>query len=156
MRKALVAATVGLFFLGMTITAYAQEQVSEKRKAEVKAFVEKAAAYMNANGKQKAYAAFNDPKGQFVKGELFIVAQGLDGVVLANGGLSQLIGMNLYSAKDADGKAFVQEMINVAKTTGSGWVEYRFTNPATKKLQPKLTYVQKIDDNECLLAGVYH
>ncbi len=36
--------------------------------------VEKAAAYVQANGKEKALKEFNNPKGQFVKGELYIFA----------------------------------------------------------------------------------
>ena len=156
MKKSLVAALIGLFLLGTTITVYAESQVPEKTKAEVKAFVNNAVAYAKANGKEKAYAAFNDPKGQFIKGDLFIVAQGFDGVVRANGGIHQLIGINLLETKDPDGKFFVKEMIELAKTKGSGWVEYRWTNPATKKVQLKLTYIQKLDDTECLLAGIYY
>jgi signal transduction histidine kinase len=157
MKKVLVAAVVmvGLFFYGMTISAYAQ-QVSEEKKAEVKAFVEHAVAYMKANGKEKAYEAFNDPKGQFIKGELYIVAQGMNGVVLANGGLKQLIGQNHLEMKDANGKYFVKEMVELMKTKSSGWVEYRWTNPKTKKVQPKISYLQKFDDSLYILCGVYY
>ena len=34
---------------------------------DAKAFAEKAVAYWKANGKEKAVAEFNNPKGQFVK-----------------------------------------------------------------------------------------
>jgi len=45
-----------------------------------------------------------------------------------------LIGKNLAELKDAEGKLFVQKMIEVAKKEGKGWVDYQWTNPVTKKL----------------------
>jgi hypothetical protein len=35
--------------------------------------------------------------------------------------------------KDVEGKEFGKEIVELAKTKGSGWVEYRMTNAATKK-----------------------
>ena len=45
---------------------------------EAKAMAQKAKAFYKANGKEKAIAEFNDPKGQFVKGDIYIVVQGYD------------------------------------------------------------------------------
>jgi cytochrome c len=112
---------------------------------EAKAMVEKAVAFVKANGKDKAFAEFNNPQGQFVKGELYIYAQGLDGVILAHGANTKLIGQNHFELKDAGGKLFVQEMVQVVKTKGNGWVDYHWTHPQTKKVAPKTSYVQKMD-----------
>jgi len=112
---------------------------------DAKAMTEKAAAFVKANGKDKAIAEFNNPKGQFVKGDVYVIAQGFDGVMLANGGNPKLVGQNHFQVKDPNGKLFVQEMVNVAKTKGSGWVEYSWTNPLTKKVQTKKTWIQRIE-----------
>jgi signal transduction histidine kinase len=112
---------------------------------DAKAMAEKAAAYVKANGKDKAIAEFNNPKGQFVKGDLYIIAQGFDGVMLANGGNPKLVGQNHFEVKDPNGKLFVQEMVQVAKTQGKGWVEYVWANPVTKKAQAKKTWVIRIE-----------
>jgi signal transduction histidine kinase len=112
---------------------------------EAKAMVDKADAYMKANGKDKAIAEFNNPKGQFVKGDLYIIAQDYDGIMLANGGNPKLVGQNHFGLKDSSGKSFVKEMIEVSKTKGSGTVEYNWTNPVSKKIQPKVTYLKKAD-----------
>lgn len=112
---------------------------------EAKAMAEKAAAFMKANGKEKAIAEFNNPDGQFKKGDLYVFAQGFDGLMLANGGNPKLSGQNHLELKDPTGKLFVKEMIELAKTKGSGWVNYSWTNPATKKVQPKKTWVQKVE-----------
>ena len=112
---------------------------------DAKALAEKAAAFMKANGKDKAIAEFNDPKGQWVKGDLYIIAQDYNGIMLANGGNPKLTGQNHFDVKDPNGKLFVKEMISVAKSKGSGWVEYSWTNPVAKKVQPKKTWVQKVE-----------
>ena len=51
---------------------------------------DKAVAYWKANGKDKAIAAFNDPKGQFVKGDVSCVVQAFDGVVVATAAIRRL------------------------------------------------------------------
>lgn len=112
---------------------------------EAKALAEKAAAYLKANGKDKAIAEFNNPTGQFVKGDLYVFAQGYNGVLLANGGNPKLTGQNHFDVKDPSGKFFVKEMVEVAKSKGGGWVEYSWVNPATKKVQPKKAWVQRVD-----------
>lgn len=115
---------------------------------DAKALTEKAVAFVKANGKDKAIAEFNNPKGQFVKGDMYVIAQGFDGVMLANGGNPKLVGQNHLEMKDPNGKYFVKEMVATAKSKGSGWVEYSWTNPLTKKVQPKKTWVQRIDGAE--------
>ncbi len=85
---------------------------------EAKTLAEKAAAFMKTNGKDKAIAEFNDPKGQWVKGDLYIIAQDYNGIMLANGGNPKLAGQNHLDVKDPNGKFFVKEMISVAKSKG--------------------------------------
>jgi signal transduction histidine kinase len=57
-----------------------------------------------------------------------------------------MVGKDLAELKDADGKYFVKERIEIAKTKGKGWQDYMFTNPTTKKLEHKTAYIEKVDD----------
>jgi cytochrome c len=111
---------------------------------EAKALSEKAAAYVKANGKDKAIAEFNNPTGQWVKGDLYVVLQDFNGVVLANGGNPGLVGQNHLALKDPDGKYFVKESVDIAKK-GSGWLEYSWVNPVSKKVQPKKSWIKKVE-----------
>jgi methyl-accepting chemotaxis protein len=122
--------------------------------ADAQEMVEKAYTYVKANGKAKAFAAFHNPKGEFVKGELFIFAQDFHGVMLAYGGNTAMVGQNLYEAKDVNGKYIGKGMIDIAKTQGNGWYEYNFLNPHTNTVQPKVTYIQRVDDYY-LACGIY-
>jgi len=122
--------------------------------ADAEAMVEKAYAYIKTNGKAKAFAAFNDIKGEFIKGELFVFAQDFHGNILAYGGNTAMVGQNLYDAKDVKGKYLGRGMIDVAKKQGNGWYEYHFLNPHTNTVQPKVTYIRKVDDYY-IACGVY-
>ncbi len=122
--------------------------------ADAQEMVEKAYAYVKANGKVKSLAAFNDQTGEFIKGELFIFAQDFNGVFLAYGGNLSMVGRNLYEEKDVNGKRLGKGMIEIAKTQGNGWYEYHYLNPHTNMVQPKITYIQRVDDYY-LACGVY-
>jgi cytochrome c len=130
----------------------AQASTSE----EAKALVEKGAAYMKANGKDKAIAEFNNPNGEFVKGDLYIFAVDFNGLTLANGGNPKMAGQNLLEVKDPTGKYFFKEMIALAKSAGSGWIEYSWVNPATKKVQGKKSWIQRIEGMDIYIGcGIF-
>jgi cytochrome c len=141
MKKIGLAVLVSVFFVA-TLASICAAGPAE----DAKAMVDKAVAYIKANGKDKAFAEFNNPSGQFVKGEFYVYAQSLDGVILAHGANKALIGQNHMEVKDGTGKYFVKESAELAKTKGSGWINYSWTNPLTKKVAPKTTYIQKMDD----------
>jgi len=44
-----------------------------------------------------------------------------------------MIGKDLVQMKDPDGRFYVKERIEIIKTKGSGWQDYKFTNPLSKR-----------------------
>ena len=121
---------------------------------EAKSLVEKAVAYVKANGEEKALKEFNNPKGEFFKGDLYIFVFDPKGVLLANPNLPNLVGTNVYNSPDSKGKLHRKEMVDLANSKGSGWVEYYQLNPTTKKDEAKISYVQKTG-NLILGCGAY-
>ncbi|HVN95951.1 MAG TPA: methyl-accepting chemotaxis protein [Syntrophorhabdaceae bacterium] len=119
-----------------------------------KRMVEKAAAYIKAHGREKAFEEFSNPRGEFVKNGLYIIAQDFNGTILLNGSDRSRLGKNLIDMQDPNGKYFVRETIHVAKTKGSGMVECVYLNAATKTLHPKVYYVQAMEDY-VISCGVY-
>jgi cytochrome c len=137
MKKTIaVLVMVGLF----SVPVYASE------KDDAKALVEKAVAYVASQGKEKAIAEISAPKGAFDKGETYVFAYDLQGVVVAHPKNPKLIGKNMLEVPDNDGKLFRKEIVAMAKSKGSGWVDYVYLNPQTKKPEPKTTYIQKTGD----------
>jgi signal transduction histidine kinase len=124
---------------------------------EAKAMAQSAAAYVKANGKDKAVAEFSNPNGQFRKGLLYITFVDFNGVVMVHGTSPGLAGKNLLESKDpVTGAFFVKEQIAVAKAQGGGWTSYNWTNPATKKMQLKKSWVQKVDGMDAyVVCGIF-
>lgn len=122
--------------------------------AEATAMVKKAVVYIKANGKDKGYAEISNKSGQFTDRDLYIVVYAMDGVVRAHGANEKMIGKNLIDLKDVDGKPFVQERVDMAKSQASFWQDYKFTNPVTKKIEPKSMYCERLEDS-VVCGGVY-
>lgn len=128
--------------MACTSIAFAQERGTAD---EAKTLVEKGLAHIKAVGNDKAFADFSDKEsGKWTSKDLYIFANKFDGETVAHGGNKTLVGKNLIDIKDPDGKLFIKEMIETAKTKGSGWVDYSFTDPQTKKLAAKTSYVARI------------
>jgi signal transduction histidine kinase len=123
---------------------------------EAMALVDKAVAYYKANGKDKAFPEFNNKNGQFVNKDLYIFVIDWNGTILAHGANEKLINQPTGDLKDADGKYFMREMVKVAQTKGTGWVDYKWTNPVTKKIEQKSSYVKRISNENLLIGcGIY-
>jgi signal transduction histidine kinase len=115
-------------------------------KDDAKSLVKHAAAFVKYQGKGKALAEISKPKGQFDKGELYVFAYDLQGVMVAHPKNPALIGKNLIDVPDNDGKLFRRDIVEKAKSKGSGWVDYMYLNPETNEVEHKTTYLQKVGD----------
>lgn len=145
MRLGLVTAVCSL---GM-----AQADNNDRAEAMVKAAV----AFAKAQGKDKLIEATNLPDGQFhlKKGDtLYLFAYNQSGICLAHGFKADLVGKNRFDAKDINGKYYVREFIETAKTKGSGWIDYHFQDPKTGTSAWKVTFVMPYEDL-IICAGAY-
>ena len=116
--------------------------------------VKSAVTYLKANGTAKTLVEISDSKGQFVKGELYLFVIDLQGRMLAHGANQTLAGKSMIDFRDPDGKYFFRDFIQVARK-GSGWVDYKWINPVTRKTEPKSSYVESAGDI-IIGCGVYH
>ena len=121
---------------------------------EATAMVKKGVAFIKANGADKGYAEISNKEGQFKDRDLYLVVYGLDGTVHAHGANEKMIGKNLIALKDIDGKEFVKERVELGRSKGTFWQDYKFTNPVSKKIQPKTMYCEKLDET-VVCGGVY-
>ena len=137
---------IGLF--SFAVLSHATDQDDAKR------LVKQAAAYVKYQGKDKALAEISTPKGMFDKGELYVFAYDMQGVMLAHPKNPALIGQNLLNVPDTEGKLFRKEIVERAKSEGSGWVDYVYLNPETNKQEHKTTYFLKVGD-VIICCGIY-
>jgi signal transduction histidine kinase len=144
------------FILGLcALSLSAGALASNATKEEAVAMVKKGVVYIKANGIDKGYAEISNKAGGFVDRDLYLVAYGLDGKCLAHGANPKQVGRDLLELTDIDGKYFVKERIALVKSKPAGaWQEYKFTNPVTKKIEPKVMYCEKLGD-AAICGGVY-
>ena len=150
MRKVLVAILVTLLCVGVTFAA------AKGTAKEAKAMVDKAVALLKSSGPDKAFPAFNDQKGKFRDRDLYIWVADMNANMkcVAHGANPALIGKELIEFKDSDGKLFIKEIYEMAKSKGSGWVDYKWTNPESKKIEQKSVYLEKFN-NYVVVCGFY-
>lgn len=153
MRALIRLVTAGLLVLGLSAVATAQ--TAKPTMDDAKAITLKAAGVLAAKGLDEAAKVFN-ADGDFKFGEIYVNVIDLDGIWRVYPPKPAGVGQNVSQVKDADGVFIIQEILKVAKDKGEGWVEYRWKNPASEKIEPKVTYVKKVDgQNLVAYVGIY-
>jgi cytochrome c len=132
-----------LFSAGNTFSATPKEAAAVVRAVSA---VTNAVQFYQENGKEKALAEFNNPRGRFNYVELYIFAYDMTGTVIAESRNKRLVGMHLINLPDADGKFYIEAIVDMAKWRGKGSVEYSFENPDTDTVEPRRVYFQRVDD----------
>ncbi|WP_229388148.1 cache domain-containing protein [Methanosarcina sp. DH2] len=124
-------------------------------RESLKSFVGEAIEYANTSGKDTSIAEFNDLNGTFVRGNLYVYAFDYNGTTLALPYQPQLIGTDLSGLQDPYGVNYTKVEIFLAQQ-GGGFLFYHYYNPARNMtLEPKMSYVQKVDETWWLGAGTY-
>ncbi len=113
--------------------------------AQAEALVKKVVAYYKANGQEKTFAEVCNTKGQFIKEDLYVFVYDMNGKCVAHGGNPKMVGKDLIDLKDADGKNFVKERIEIARSKGEGWQDYKWVNPVSKVIEKKTSFITKVD-----------
>ena len=148
------AASAFTLALAMTFTGPVFGAASAGKDDAV-AMVKKGITFIKANGVEKGYAAISDKAGPFIDRDLYLVVYGLDGKCLAHGANPKQIGRDLIDLTDVDGKYFVKERVTLTKSKPTGfWQDYKFTNPVSKKVEPKVMYCEKLGET-AVCGGVY-
>lgn len=111
---------------------------------EAVALVAEAIAFYKANGKEKALAEISKPEGNFVKEDLYVFAYSPTAIIIAHGGDPKLVGQDFSDVHDSDGKYFAREFTKIGPE--GGWVDYKWMNYKTKKVEAKTSYLKRIGD----------
>lgn len=97
-------------------------------------------------GPEPTFRAINARSPEFYDGDRYVFISDLNGVTVAHGDRPVLVGKNLISLKDQDGRFLIREMIAIARGPGSGWIDYKWPNPRTKKMAEKSSYIERMGD----------
>ncbi|MES3023803.1 MAG: cache domain-containing protein [Pseudomonadota bacterium] len=147
------------FFTACSIVALAvcagSACAAEPTAQDAIAMVERGAALIKSKGKAEMMKMINIKHADYVQGSLYIDMRDLyTGIVLAHPINPSIVGKDLTNIPDANGKVYRREIIELAQKSGKGWVDYQYKNPTSGKIEPKTTYILRVDD-VVLEAGIY-
>jgi uncharacterized protein len=152
MHRIIVALAVVSAFLTSAPSAPAAEFGTRE---EAVAMVKRVQAKFKKDGYEATFRAINSGSKEFNDRDLYAFMVDFTGRNHANAVSPAISGKNIWDLKDQDGKFIVQEMIAVARDVGQGWFDYRWINPATKTIEDKSAYVERVGPDHFVGVGIY-
>lgn len=144
-----------LLLAGLTSTQVANAQDRGTRDEAI-AMVKSAIDHVKKVGPEKAFKDFTQDKATWTKKDLYIIVFDSKNIGLAHGQNDKIVGKDLTTMKDANGLVVVVGMNKIASTKGSGWFDYDWPHPQTKKIELKSTYLERLPSGDGFLGvGVY-
>lgn len=129
-------------------------QAKKPTQDEVKAIAIKAADFVAAKGVDEAAKAFTTD-GEFKFGEIYVNVIDTQGNWVIYPPKPENKGKSVLNFVDEDGKELGKDILNTG-LKGEGWTEYRWKNPASNSIQPKITYVKKVPGKDLIAyVGIY-
>lgn len=128
----------------LVIFACSSVAFAEMTSEGAESFVKKAIEYYHSQGMQKAFEEMNNPSGKFVRNGYYVFVHDLNGKCYVHGYNPKLAGKDLLNLKDPDGRYFIKERIDIARTKGAGWQEWKCVNPVTNSTEHKAIYIEKV------------
>ena len=114
------------------VVAAAKEEFGSAKEAE--AMVGKAVAHIRAAGVAEGLSGLHRPgPGLRRPGPLRGRLRPDRASVLAHGQNPKMVGKELIDLRDPDGKEFVKERVDLARSKGKFWHDYKFTDPLTQE-----------------------
>lgn len=151
MRRIFALMASVLFALQLSTAASAGEFGT---KDEAMALVKKAIIHAGQVGMDKAVVDFSDPTGQWVDRDLYLIVVDKTGNRIAHGQNRKMIGKSYAESIDVNGKAYGKEVMEASATKTSGWADYYFTDPISKKQTAKSAYWEK-SGGYLFICGIY-
>lgn len=145
-----------LLALAVTLLASASAHAADKPTAEqVKALTQEAATLLQGRDLDAARRAFH-AEGPYRFGEIYVNVIDGNGTWLVYPPNPKHEGKSVLNVRDADGKLLVQDIVAVARGQGEGWVEYRWLNPVSNRIEPKVSYVKAVPGKDMVVyVGMY-
>jgi signal transduction histidine kinase len=154
MIRTFMIAVTSAAVLALSPTVFAQQPNPHGTADEAKAMLVKAIAAVKAN-KAKALDMFNKGEGGFLDGDLYVFCVNIsDGkfVAIYNPNAKNLLGTDIRTLKDSNGKASGAEQFAAAKKPEGQFtqVSYMFPKPGADATPvPKVSFTSRAGDLVC-------
>lgn len=121
-------------------------------REEAIAMVHRVQAKIKSDGMESTLKAVSNK--EFNDRDLYPYIYSFDGVARGHGANAALVGQNLMEMKDPTGMLMVKSLIAIAQSSTPGWVDYKWPNPLTKKIDDKSAYIERSAEY-AIGVGVY-
>ena len=121
---------------------------------EAMAMAKKAYALVQSIGYERASAAFHAKPGEFIDRDLYVFVFDRDGVYRVMGADKNKVGTSLADAPGLNAQQLLDDAWERC-ASGGGWVEYNITNPVTRDVRGKSSFVIPLDQNLLIGCGAY-
>lgn len=147
----------------MTTNTYPAVAAERGSAEDAVALIGKVVAFYKKFGREKTIEMINAGNRvgngrdmSFIDRDLYVNLGTVDpGPLLASGNNAKLVGKRMSGMKDIDGVPMEQKIADIANSKdGKGWVNYKWPDPITKKIESKSTYVVRFDDL-VFTCGIY-
>jgi cytochrome c len=140
-------------FLFAANSAYSQSTPPNSDQAKrIQSLVDRAAKLVDTKGKG-AFSDFRQRGSEWFSGDTYIFAYAPDGTVVLNPAFPAREGHTYHGEKDKKGKAFHDEIMKIALTKGSGWVDYWLPKPGQAEPSQKWSYVRAVKAEGVAVIG---
>ena len=124
--------------------------VAAQTNEEVTALVKQAKAAIEKNALQTftRISRSEHPYKNKDNPSLYVFVFNTNLTVVAHAIKSEMIGKSVKGKPDIKGKKFRDEILVKALNDGSGWIDYHFLNPKSKKIEHKTAYIELVKGSD--------
>jgi TRAP-type uncharacterized transport system substrate-binding protein len=152
MARILVSSTLAA---ALGIVSFTTNATEFGTRDEAVAMIKRVQEKFKKDGAEATFAAVTAQTRQFHDRDLYVYILDYNCVVQAHAARKDLVGKSLWEFRDQDGVYPARNTMEIAKTNGSGWTDYRWTNPKTGLVEAKSTYVERVGDRFAAGVGIY-
>ncbi len=114
-----------------------------------------AVVHLRTAGYDQAVRDFHDKRGVFIDRDMYIFIFNRSGFYEVHGAMPEKDGSDMRTIAGLDAEQLVADAFAVCDQEQGGWVNYTITNPVTREVQAKTSYVVPLDDNRLIGCGCY-
>lgn len=111
-------------------------------RADAEALVNRGLTLFQEKGPEEGIRIVNERTKPFLDGELYLFVIGPEGRIVAHAFDKARVGIAANELYDEEGQPYGTLMLKLANDKGV-WIPYRQLNPATRRVEPKQSFVRK-------------
>jgi cytochrome c len=141
-------------FVALCLLAAPAAASSYGTREEAVAMLKRVQQKFAAEGAEATFKAITHT-GEFRDRDLYPFVYTLDGWSVAHGANPKMVGKLWMSTRDQDGNHLIRDMVNIVRRGETGWVDFKWPNPLTHKIQDKSAYIDRLGDAYFVGVGIY-